>query len=158
VRWMEIVSYLLIVLVGLRLLWTKGRAFLSALHALTSPRPMLAAAGAGGGAVVVSLDDHRHAHDHHHGEHEHHHHHDEPGHQRHHDEHHHHSHDHVHDASCGHMHGPEPKDLAGPGGWQRGLAAIVAVGVRAGSGAIPVPVLPPAQGPLSARVPLHFPP
>src|SRR4051812_32403879 len=37
---------------------------------------------------------------------------------------------HVHDEHCGHSHAPEPVELAGPGGWQRGLSAILAVGVR----------------------------
>src|SRR4029078_3167301 len=42
-----------------------------------------------------------------------------------------HSHDHVHDEHCGHSHGPMPDELAGPGGWQRGLRAIFAVGLVA---------------------------
>jgi nickel/cobalt exporter len=52
----------------------------------------------------------------------------------------------VHDASCGHSHGPEPQELAGPGGWQRGLAAVTAVGLRPCSGAILVLVFAFAQG------------
>jgi ABC-type nickel/cobalt efflux system permease component RcnA len=61
--------------------------------------------------------------------------------------HHHHEHDdHVHDASCDHAHGPEPKELAGPGGWRRGLSAVVAVGARPCSGAIIVLVFALAQG------------
>lgn len=48
--------------------------------------------------------------------------------------------------NCGHAHGPEPKDLAGTGGWSRGLAAIVAVGLRPCSGAILVLVFSLAQG------------
>jgi len=55
-------------------------------------------------------------------------------------------HDHVHDAHCGHAHGPEPGELAGPGGWRRGLAAVLAVGVRPCSGAILVLVFALAQG------------
>jgi nickel/cobalt transporter (NicO) family protein len=47
---------------------------------------------------------------------------------------------------CDHAHGPEPADLAGPGGWRRGLGAIVAVGVRPCSGAILVLVFALAQG------------
>ncbi len=39
VRWIEIVSYALIAAVGARLLWVKGRAFLSALHTVIAPRP-----------------------------------------------------------------------------------------------------------------------
>jgi nickel/cobalt exporter len=130
VRWIEIVSYALIVVVGARLLWTKGRAFVAALHPAMSPGPMLAAAG----AVTVPV------HHHHHGGHDHHHH-DEP---------------HVHDESCGHSHGPQPKDLSGPGGWQRGLAAIVAVGLRPCSGAILVLVFALAQGLFWAGVAATF--
>ncbi|MFL6798619.1 MAG: nickel/cobalt transporter [Xanthobacteraceae bacterium] len=57
--------------------------------------------------------------------------------------------DHVHedDASAwGHAHAPEPEQLAGPGGWRRGLSAIVAVGLRPCSGAILVLVFALAQG------------
>ena len=46
----------------------------------------------------------------------------------------------------GHAHGPEPEQLAGPGGWRRGLSAIVAVGLRPCSGAIIVLVFALAQG------------
>ncbi len=57
-------------------------------------------------------------------------------------------HDHAtSDASAwGHAHGPEPEELAGPGGWRRGLSAIVAVGLRPCSGAILVLVFALAQG------------
>jgi nickel/cobalt transporter (NicO) family protein len=61
----------------------------------------------------------------------------------------HHRHDHhghVHDEHCGHSHGPVPSELAGPGGWSRGLSAIVAVGIRPCSGAILVLVFALAQG------------
>jgi nickel/cobalt exporter len=59
----------------------------------------------------------------------------------------HHHHDHSHDASAwGHAHAPEPKELAGPGGWRRGLSAIFAVGLRPCSGAILVLVFALAQG------------
>src|SRR5215211_5850127 len=60
VRWIEIVSYALIAVVGARLLWTKGRAFIAALHPVMSPGPMLAAAG----AAVVPVHDHHHHHGH----------------------------------------------------------------------------------------------
>jgi nickel/cobalt exporter len=59
---------------------------------------------------------------------------------------HHHGPFHVHDVHCGHSHGPVPEQLAGPGGWQRGLGAIVAVGLRPCSGAILVLVFALAQG------------
>jgi nickel/cobalt transporter (NicO) family protein len=130
VRVIETISYALIVLVGARLLWVKGRAFLRTLHALKS-KPAPAA---------------EHAHDHH-AQCTHH----ARGACTHHD--HAHSHDHPHDHDdeesvlpWGHAHGPEPEELAGPGGWRRGLSAIVAVGLRPCSGAIIVLVFALAQG------------
>jgi ABC-type nickel/cobalt efflux system permease component RcnA len=68
------------------------------------------------------------------------------GHDHHHGHDHDHDHGHVHDEHCGHSHGPEPSELAGPGGWQRGLGAIFAVGIRPCSGAILVLVFALAQG------------
>ena len=53
---------------------------------------------------------------------------------------------HVHDEHCGHAHGPEPSELSGPGGWSRGLSAILTVGIRPCSGAILVLVFALAQG------------
>ena len=115
----EIVSYALIAAFGARLVWTKGGGFMRALQA--KPAPAMAAA-------------HRH-HDHNHHDHDH-------GHDHSHD----HGHGHVHDEHCGHSHGPTPGQLAGPGGWQRGLGAIFAVGMRPCSGAILVLVFSLAQG------------
>jgi ABC-type nickel/cobalt efflux system permease component RcnA len=78
----------------------------------------------------------------------------------HHHDHDHHRHDHqdghVHDAHCGHSHGPTPAELAGPGGWRRGLGAIVAVGIRPCSGAILVLVFALAQGLFWAGVAATF--
>jgi ABC-type nickel/cobalt efflux system permease component RcnA len=85
---------------------------------------------------------HHHAHDHHH-DHGHHH-------------HDHHDHGHVHDEHCGHSHGPEPDQLAGPGGWKRGLTAIFAVGLRPCSGAILILVYTLAQGLFWAGVAATF--
>jgi nickel/cobalt exporter len=81
-----------------------------------------------------------HHHDHDHGHHHHDHHHD----------------DHVHDEHCGHSHGPTPDQLAGPGGWRRGLGAIFAVGMRPCSGAILVLVFALAQGLFWAGVAATF--
>jgi ABC-type nickel/cobalt efflux system permease component RcnA len=67
-----------------------------------------------------------------------------------------HDHDHVHDAHCGHSHGPTPDQLAGPGGWRRGLGAIFAVGIRPCSGAILVLVFALAQGLFWAGVAATF--
>jgi nickel/cobalt exporter len=143
----EIVSYSLIVLIGLRLLWVKGRAFIAALHSLHRP----AAVGA---AVTPVHHDHSHHDDtqHRHLVHAHH------GHDHGHDharEHHtldcgcghahHRDHD-DHASAWGHAHALEPEELAGPGGWKRGLSAIVAVGLRPCSGAILVLVFALAQG------------
>src|SRR5438477_1876146 len=66
----EIVSYSLIIVIGVRLLWVKGRAFVALLHMLHRP----AAVGA---AVTPRDHDHAyHGHAHHHHEHDHHHDHD----------------------------------------------------------------------------------
>jgi nickel/cobalt transporter (NicO) family protein len=144
----EIVSYSLIILIGVRLLWVKGRAFVAALRMLHRP----AAVGA---AVTPADHHHEHAHQvraqHGHG---HHHRHDHRHHVHHHDDHsysdahaHHHHHDHDdHSSAWGHTHAPEPEELAGPGGWKRGFSAIVAVGLRPCSGAILVLVFALAQG------------
>jgi nickel/cobalt transporter (NicO) family protein len=142
VNLIEILSYSLIILIGVRLLWVKGRVFLTTLQTLHRP----AAVGA---AVTPAHHRHDHAHgdhDHAHGDHDHAHH----GHD--HDHHQHcagHAHDHDHDdhaSAWGHAHAPEPEELAGPGGWKRGLSAIVAVGLRPCSGAILVLVFALAQG------------
>jgi len=116
VRVIEIVSYALIALIGARLTFVKGRALLRAL------RPS---------AAAHHHNHHDHDHDHHHA----HHHHGGP-------------HDHCchHDHAWGHGHAPEPEDLAGAGGWRRGLAAVIAVGLRPCSGAILVLVFALAQG------------
>ena len=150
----EILSYSLIILIGLRLLWVKGRAFLTTLQTLHRPAAV--------GAAVTPAHhahahhDHGHGHDHDHGnDHGHDHDHDHLHHDRvHHDHNHHqgcdgHAHHHGHDdhaSAWGHAHAPEPEELTGPGGWKRGLSAIVAVGLRPCSGAILVLVFALAQG------------
>jgi len=135
----ETVSYGLIILIGLRLLWVKGRGFIKAWQALNRPAPV--------GAAVTPAD-HDHAghaqHDHH--DHGHHHHQaDDHAHDHSHTDHAHCDHD-DHASAWGHAHAPEPDELAGPGGWWRGLSAIVAVGARPCSGAIIVLVFALAQG------------
>ena len=147
VNMIETVSYALIIVLGLRLLWVKGRAFFATLRTMHRPAPV--------GAAVTPPDQlHAHAgHEHHdrrghdHHDHQHnddgHHHHGTNG----------HSHDghvhcecHNHASAWGHAHAPEPKELAGPGGWRRGFSAVVAVGARPCSGAIIVLVFALAQG------------
>ena len=116
VRVIEIVSYALILLIGLRLLWVKGRAFL---RAFLKEGP--------------HTHDHTHEHTHEHGHGPHHHH----------DYHHDHDHD---ASAWSHGHAPEPSELAGAHWLRRGLTAIVAVGLRPCSGAIIVLVFALAQG------------
>ena len=142
----EIASYALIALFGLRLVWVKGGAFIRALQ-VAHPVP----------AIAGVPHDH-HAHDHHHLDaHDHHDH--GHGHDHHHGHshaHHDHDHGHVHDEHCGHSHGPTPSELAGPGGWRRGFAAILTVGIRPCSGAILVLVFALAQGLFWAGVAATF--
>jgi nickel/cobalt transporter (NicO) family protein len=140
-RVIEIASYVLIAAFGARLVWTKGAGFMRALQARPEgPGLALASATAAhdhaGHGHVHHHDDHSHAHHNHaHGHHGHDHAHTDD-----------HADDHVHDEHCGHSHGPLPSELAGPGGWSRGLSAIFAVGLRPCSGAILVLVFALAQG------------
>ena len=144
VNMIETVSYGLIILIGLRLLWVKGRAFIATLRLLRSPKAVGAAVTP---AHLLERDDHdhhghdHHAHDHAHCSHDHHHDHS------HHDDHAHAGCDHEDHASAwGHAHAPEPEELGGAGGWRRGLSAVVAVGARPCSGAIILLVFALAQG------------
>lgn len=151
-RVIEIASYGLIAAFGARLVWTKGRGFMRALGVYRAEPQLIPA------MAHIQNHAHNHTHDHGHYDHSHNHgqsharvaHHD-------HDHHHHHGHDHhahdhhdhaghVHDEHCGHSHGPEPGELAGPGGWSRGLSAVLTVGIRPCSGAILVLVFALAQG------------
>jgi nickel/cobalt exporter len=150
----EIASYALIAAFGLRLVWTKGGGFIRALQSSAGrSAPQLAPVMAGAAAHGHADHDHDH-HDHHHHGHDHHH-----GHAHAHVAHGAdagHDHGHVHDEHCGHSHGPEPGELAGPGGWRRGFGAIFAVGIRPCSGAILVLVFALAQGLFWAGVAATF--
>ncbi len=120
VRVVEMVSYGLIILIGLRLLWVKGRSLLRLLRPRAHEHQSHAHAHDHG---------HHHGHDHDHGHgHGHHHHDDDDGH------------------AWGHAHAPEPSELKGPHWLKRGLSAIFAVGLRPCSGAIIVLVFALAQG------------
>jgi ABC-type nickel/cobalt efflux system permease component RcnA len=149
-RVIEIASYGLIAAFGARLVWSKGGGFFRALRswrgaALPQLVPAMAHAHdhahthASAHARTAHVhDDHAHQHDHDHHDHGH----DHAG--------------HVHDEHCGHSHGPEPSQLAGPGGWSRGLSAILTVGIRPCSGAILVLVFALAQGLFWAGVAATF--
>ncbi|WP_398472328.1 nickel/cobalt transporter [Tardiphaga sp.] len=141
-RVIEIASYGLIAAFGARLVWVKGRSFFRALRpSLKTGGPQLAMAHASAHAHSHSHD---HGHDHHHHEHGHAHAHTAHA-EAHAHAHHHHAHD-DHCDHCGHSHGPTPDQLAGPGGWWRGLSAVLTVGIRPCSGAILVLVFALAQG------------
>ena len=133
VRVIEIVSYALIIMIGLRLFWVKGRAFLNLLRPAKHDH-----------AHHDHGHDHGHSHDHAHHDHAHH----DHGHAHHgHDHGHDHDHDHGDEAHAwGHAHAPEPNELIGRHWLRRGLAAVVAVGLRPCSGAIIVLVFALAQG------------
>jgi nickel/cobalt exporter len=156
-RVIEIASYTLIAAFGVRLVWSKGGGFIRALqstYARSGPQlaPVLAHA---------ALHNHGH-HSHGHDGHDHHHDHAAahataaraavPGHE--HAEHR--DHSHVHNEHCGHSHGPEPTQLAGPGGWRRGLSAVFTVGIRPCSGAILILVFALAQGLFGAGIAATF--
>jgi nickel/cobalt exporter len=133
VRVVEMIGYGLIVLIGLRLLWVKGRALLRLLTRAESERETQG------------------RHNHHHDGHGHHHHH--PGHEHDHSHapahghHHGHTHDHDDDASAwGHAHAPEPSELAGKHWFRRAISTVIAVGLRPCSGAVIVLVFALAQG------------
>jgi len=150
----EIASYALIGLLGARLVWSKGRALIAALKApeRERPGPDRERPGPDQGGDVADACGHQHHH--------------------HHDHHHDHDHDHNgggekasgqeahvheghgHDGNC--CHGPEPADLAGPGGWRRGAMAVLTVGIRPCSGAILVLVFALAQGLMWAGIAAVF--
>jgi nickel/cobalt transporter (NicO) family protein len=136
VNWIETASYSLIIVVGVRLLWVKGRGFITALRALGRPTSEVGAAVTAHPPVETHAHGHHHDHDHAHAA--------DCGHD--HDHHHHQAHEEDDASAWGHAHAPEPAELAGPGGWRRGLSAIVAVGLRPCSGAILVLVFALAQG------------
>ncbi|UPJ63807.1 nickel/cobalt transporter [Bradyrhizobium sp. 191] len=138
VHLVEIVSYGLVILIGLRLLYVKGRGFLLACRELKwTQAPVLSLASGHSGntfplhpprlgamtmrgrqCMVDGCADHERGF---------------------------HCHDERHASAWGHAHGPEPAELAGAGGWRRGLSAVVAVGLRPCSGAIIVLIFALAQ-------------
>jgi nickel/cobalt exporter len=163
VRVIEITSYSLIVALGARLLWVKGLGFLRAVATLRNVANDDARDHPAIG--VQNCAHHHHARDAHGEEacdHGHsglfrRHHHRGPVHCDTCDHDHSHGHDYEPDVlPWGHAHGPEPQELAGPGGWKRGLSAIVAVGLRPCSGAIILLVFALSQGLLWAGVASAF--
>jgi nickel/cobalt transporter (NicO) family protein len=151
VRTIETVSYVLIVLIGARLLWVKGKSFRAALHKMRAGREPAKTVAIESNVPHADARCHAHgrveahscvgrAHDDHEDD------------EHVHADHLHHGHYNDHDDEeesvlpWGHAHGPEPEELAGPGGWRRGLSTIVAVGLRPCSGAIIILVFALSQG------------
>jgi nickel/cobalt exporter len=130
----EIVSYVLVILIGLRLLFVKGRSFLIAFGERSRTSVMseaFAASAAGIGQISFPGGSQAFhcAHcdtDHAVGFH------CDDGHE-------------PHASAWSHAHGPEPSELGGEGAWRRGLSAVIAVGLRPCSGAIIVLIFALAQ-------------
>lgn len=141
VRMIEVVSYCLVVLIGVRLLWVKGRSFYRSYREIARPKSLGAAAAVVDVSIPGSVGSAGHCGCHHHDGHKR----DRHGHEHHDHEHHDHACAHDHASAWGHAHAPEPEELAGPDGWKKGLAAVLAVGVRPCSGAIIVLVFALSQ-------------
>jgi nickel/cobalt exporter len=119
----EQVSYAAIVALGLWLVWRKGRALVAAWRPLHAGALFHAHSGRGGALALATTHSGNgfscSAHDH----------------------------QHVHDESCGHVHGPDPATLDTANfSWSTALATIVAAGARPCSGAILVLVFSLSQG------------
>ncbi|TCT13234.1 ABC-type nickel/cobalt efflux system permease component RcnA [Tepidamorphus gemmatus] len=115
----EIASYALITLIGLRLVWLKGSALAARLPVVSPIR----AATAGGPPVG------------------------HPGHGAHHHGHDHQHHDHERQAcGCSHAHSPDPATLGGRLTLSSAWTAVLAVGLRPCSGALIVLVFAFSQG------------
>jgi ABC-type nickel/cobalt efflux system permease component RcnA len=118
----EQVSYAAIAALGLWLVWRKGRALMATLRPFRAGAFFHAHAGNGGKLVLAGEGSSRFACSAH-------------------------QHDHMHDASCGHAHAPDPSTLDNANfSWSGALATIVAAGARPCSGAILVLVFSLAQG------------
>ena len=121
----EELSYLGIVLLGLWLVWTKGRGFWQAWR--RHPAAIAAPVSHGGHAHGHGDGDgsrlHAHGGQHHH---------DGPL--------------HVHGEHCGHFHAPDPKTLGAGFSWRAALTTVVVAGARPCSGAILVLAFTLAQG------------
>ncbi len=160
----ELASFAGIALLGVWLVWRKGKALAGELRA----RPSNAAVSPAG-----AHDHDGHGHDHHHHSHRalepvaaahaHAHGHDHDHDHKHDHDHHGHAHNpehgqpgHVHDEHCGHFHAPDPKTLGDNFSWGAALATVVTAGARPCSGAILVLVFAFAQGIFLAGVAATF--
>jgi ABC-type nickel/cobalt efflux system permease component RcnA len=131
---LESVSYAMIALVGLYLLWTQS--------ALLWRRYREGSDGQAGASHAAHAHGDHHAHDHHHHHHDHHHH----------DQHH--DHHHAHGEACDHI--VDARQLAGPMSWRKVAAVVLSVGIRPCTGAILVLVFALTQGLFWAGVAATF--
>jgi nickel/cobalt exporter len=131
---LESVSYAMIALVGLYLLWTQS--------ALLWRRYREGSDGQAGASHAAHAHGDHHAHDHHYHHHDHHHH----------DQHH--DHHHAHGEACDHI--VDARQLAGPMSWRKVAAVVLSVGIRPCTGAILVLVFALTQGLFWAGVAATF--
>lgn len=135
--WIETLSWGLVTLIGIWLLYTQLKVLMSGWQRPTT-------------ADIHHADKHQHDHGHHQS---HRHHHD--GHTAahgHRDTPEHHHHHHGEDCGCGHAHMPAPDQLTGPWSWTKALAVAFSVGIRPCTGAIIVLVFAISQGLMWAGV------
>ncbi len=132
-RWLEIISYAGVTMLGLWLIWKKTLGMRAARTVVVArTQPLVQSHGHATSVHATGVHSH-----HHHGDH-HHHHHDEHG-QEHqpHDHHHHHHEGDGHSCNeCGHAHAPDPRLLEGRMGLREAVAAVMAVGLRPCTGAL----------------------
>jgi nickel/cobalt transporter (NicO) family protein len=131
---LETISYAMIALVGLYLLWSQIRSVWRRWRADRT-------------VTVIERDGEGHSDHHHHHAHGHHHH----GHSDHHHEKHHH---HAPGEACDHM--VDVRQLAGPVSWRKMMAVVFSVGIRPCTGAILVLVFALTQGLFWAGVAATF--
>ncbi len=128
-RWLELISYALVTLLGTWLVWVKairpllrGRARRVSVAAVHDSHGHFHGSGDAHAHGHAHVDARPHAHPHHNLR------------------------DHGADCACGHAHAPAPEQVAGPLNWRRAWAAVLAVGLRPCSGALIVLVFALAQG------------
>jgi len=132
---LESISYAMIALVGLYLLWSQAK---SIWRRWQGDAPV---------TVIEARDDNGHGDHHHHAQQDHHHH----GHDEH---HHHHNHHHAPGEACDHM--VDARQLAGSISWRKMMAVVFSVGIRPCTGAILVLVFALTQGLFWAGVAATF--
>lgn len=150
--WLETVSWGLVVVIGVWLLWKQSsKLWLDSRAAPSTPStpggapshahahahashdhgaPVLATAATAVGHTHVHSPAQAHAHSHAHDPHD--------------------GHDHA--DCCGHAHMPDPKDLEGPWSWRTAIPLALAIGIRPCTGAIAILVFSLSQGLLWAGV------